>query len=502
MAVNEIPTVQQLPTPSEESEKSEEGEADRLQRALGARYKVGELIATGGMGAVYAGDDVQEERPVAIKVISNPSAIDPTGDRLRFKLERIALTAIHHPNVVDIYGAGGNESKSEPLYLVMERLTGITLTKYIRTQGTVETKFTFSDGRVKRLRALSLALALEVLHPMANGLRATHIAGFLHRDLKGDNIIVETDEMGKVRPVLIDLGLAKMVPKEPLEEGRTLMQLPQTALNMIFGTVRNMPPEQIMGGSIGPTDYRVDTYALATIFYEMLTGFLPYADQVEERIGQEEDVSTGSYVMAWFAVHARKDAYLPVTSVQPGLPSWLNPFFAKALERDPKKRFQTVDDFVHALETHEAEYADATYKAAKHERQAIEHIVDDNRRMMRVALIAIGAMVVLALMYFGLRDRWFRRQVLDARRGVTQQRVVAPPRSPTPPTVSVDAAVVVTADVPTVSVDVSLVLTGEDVVRAVVVADAGRTRPRRPPTRRCGEVNPLTGTIPPCFGRH
>ncbi|WP_345605128.1 Stk1 family PASTA domain-containing Ser/Thr kinase [Pseudonocardia adelaidensis] len=216
---------------------------------LDARYRVGSLLARGGMSIVYRGTDTRLDRPVAIKVMDPRLAGDPA---FRGRIEREARSAarIDHPNVVDVYdqgavpsGAGTGLGGDGPLlFLVMELVEGGTLRDVVRARG-----------------ALGVPAAFAVAEQVLSGLAAAHRLGLVHRDVKPENVLISRS--GEVK--VADFGLVT-----------ASAQAGASTAGMIMGTVAYLSPEQVATGS---ADARSDVYAAGIMLYELLTGAPPYS---------------------------------------------------------------------------------------------------------------------------------------------------------------------------------------------------------------------------------
>ncbi|HEX4513601.1 MAG TPA: serine/threonine-protein kinase, partial [Polyangiaceae bacterium] len=209
---------------------------------LGGRYRVGQELGRGGMGVVY--EAVQEgiERPVALKVMYEHLASD-ASIRERFKREARAVAMIRHPNVVQINDYV--ESKTEPPFLVMEKLTGETLRDVMKRGDRV------SGERMARI-------AMQVLA----GLDAAHRAKVVHRDIKPDNVFLERTTAQRDIVKLLDFGVSKL-----LDEADDAIKL--TRVGHAIGTPSFMAPEQALGDKV---DGRADLYALGATMFLVLTG--------------------------------------------------------------------------------------------------------------------------------------------------------------------------------------------------------------------------------------
>jgi len=199
-------------------------------------YEILALIGAGGMGEVYKARDTRVSRDVAIKFASAEFVE-------RFEREIRTVASLNHPNICTLYDVGPN-------YLVMELVEGETLRDWLGRAPAAERK-------------------MEVARQMLEALRAAHRAGFVHRDLKPQNVMVRFDGYVKV----LDFGLAKRVSGAGLPPSETTATLELSAPGQIVGTIAYMSPEQIQGGRV---DERSDLFAFGIILYEMLAGRHPW----------------------------------------------------------------------------------------------------------------------------------------------------------------------------------------------------------------------------------
>ncbi|RZD76242.1 serine/threonine protein kinase [Streptomyces albidoflavus] len=205
---------------------------------LDGRYRVDALIAVGGMATVYRALDTRLDRVVALKVMHPELAADASFVE-RFIREARSVARLSHPNVVGVFDQG---AEGAYVYLAMEYVPGCTLRDVLRERG-----------------ALTPRAALDVLEPVLAALGAAHRAGFVHRDMKPENVLIGDD--GRVK--VADFGLVKAVDTVTNTTGAVL------------GTVSYLAPEQIEQDDVA--DARGDVYACGVVLYEMLTGGRPHS---------------------------------------------------------------------------------------------------------------------------------------------------------------------------------------------------------------------------------
>lgn len=273
---------------------------DLVCGAFAGGYVIDGAIARGGCGAIYTARHRQTGTNVALKVLHGTLAVSPKMVK-RFLREVEVVRLLKHPGIVDIYDFG-ELADGRPFY-AMERLEGMTLDALLRQEG-----------------RLSPDQALELLEPVCSALAAAHVAGIVHRDVKGSNIFVT---QGAARAVkLLDFGIAKLLASEP---GATSF----TTAGRTPGTLTIMAPEQILGGVI---DARVDIYALGVLLHRMLTGALPfYSSSATELLRQ----------------HLEEPPPRP-SSRTPLAPA-LDAIVLRCLEKHPEHRFSSVTSFLREL---------------------------------------------------------------------------------------------------------------------------------------------------------
>ncbi len=212
----------------------------RAGLVLDGRYRLTRPLAEGGMGAVWVGHQIALEREVAVKLLR----VGTGPLRARLRREALALAAVHHPSVVQVFDYG--ETAEGSPYLVMELVRGEPL-----------------GARIQKSGPLPAPDAVSLVLPLLDGLAAAHRAGVVHRDIKPDNVVIAAGPSGP-QPKLLDFGIARM---DRGEEARL------TADGGFIGTPAYMAPEQVKGLVI---DERVDVWGIGTVLYEMIAGRAPF----------------------------------------------------------------------------------------------------------------------------------------------------------------------------------------------------------------------------------
>ncbi len=288
-------------------------------------YKIHSLLGEGGMGVVYKGEHAILGKPVAIKVLHERFA-RREGAMEQFLREAQAASRIRHPNIVDVTDFG--ETPDGCIYFVMEYLEGESL-----------------EDVLARDHHLELFNAVNVVRQVAHALAACHDQGIVHLDLKPENIYLINRE-GRRRIVrrvddnaadrfvvekegnfdfvkLLDFGVAKFT-QDNLGPGMG------TRAGMVFGTPHYMSPEQARGEQV---DGRSDVYSLGILFYEMIIGEVPFEGDVALDI-LNAHVSTPP---------------LPPIERDANVDEGTNRTILKAIEKDPRDRYQSMDEMVAAL---------------------------------------------------------------------------------------------------------------------------------------------------------
>jgi len=259
----------------------------RLGTAIAGRYVLERVIGEGGMAVVYKAKHKVAEQPFAVKLMNPLLARDPIV-RERFRREAKSAKKIAHPNIIEIFEEG--DTGDGTAYMVMEYLDGESLAD------------TIARGAIPAKRALGIMIQ------MARGIARAHDLGVIHRDLKPENIFICRREDGTDLVKLLDFGIALSKADSRL-----------TGTGELFGTPQYMAPERIATTESGPSS---DLYALGVIFFEMITGRLPF---------DAPDIAT-------FFVRHLKDPPLPIRKFAPEIPEGLAELIEALLAKDPKNR--------------------------------------------------------------------------------------------------------------------------------------------------------------------
>jgi eukaryotic-like serine/threonine-protein kinase len=258
-----------------------------LPRMMAGRYRLDALIGEGGFGRVYRGFDTWLERPVAVKVprVDRPVTI-PEVDLCRLEARKVAR--LRHPNIVAVHDVGQDDGTC---FIVSEWIDGVDLA-----------------ARIEGDRPSSRESA-RIVAEVAEALGHAHRMGFVHRDIKPGNILL--DHQG--RAYLTDFGIA-VVEEELLRDVGAA------------GTLPYMAPEQL-DEVLGPLDHRADLYSLGVVLYESLTGRRPF--RASSPMDLRERIVAGGPP--------------PPRSIEPGVPEGLERICLRCLARRPEERYQVAD---------------------------------------------------------------------------------------------------------------------------------------------------------------
>ena len=262
---------------------------------LAGRYKIIEELGRGGMGVVYKAEDTKLKRSVALKFLPQELIHIPEVKE-RFMREAQAAAALDHPHICTVYEF---DEAEETTFISMAYVEGQSLRKKIESG------------------PLELEEALKIATQVAEGLQEAHKKGVVHRDIKSANIMV--DERGQAK--IMDFGLARMT-------GTTLLTQEGTAM----GTIAYMSPEQARGEEV---DFRTDIWSLGVVLYEVLTGQLPFKGDQEQAV----------------IYSIMKEKPKPITEIKDSIPVSIEQVAYRAIEKDPEKRYQHVEELLDDLKS-------------------------------------------------------------------------------------------------------------------------------------------------------
>ena len=290
------------------------------------RYEVIKSIGEGGMANVYLAYDTILDRRVAIKVLRGDLSNDEKFVR-RFQREALSASSLSHPNIVEMYDVGEDNGI---YYIVMEYIEGVTLKQLIKKRG-----------------ALTLSEAIDIMLQITDGISQAHDSYIIHRDLKPQNIMIKEDGTIKIT----DFGIAMALNST---------QLTQT--NSVMGSVHYLPPEQASGKG---STIRSDIYSMGILFYEILTGSLPFKGDNAVEI----------------ALKQMRDEIPSVRKKNPAIPQSVENVIIKATAKNPKNRYSDAKemhaDLLTVLNDDRVNEPKITFKYPEHE-------VDENTKTISV----------------------------------------------------------------------------------------------------------------------
>ena len=262
------------------------------------RYEIIKLIGEGGMANVYLAYDTILERKVAVKVLRGDLANDDKFVR-RFQREALSASSLNHPNIVEMYDVGEDNGN---FYIVMEYIDGKTLKQLIKKRG-----------------HLQISEAIDIMLQLTDGLASAHDSYIIHRDIKPQNIMILEDGLVKIT----DFGIAMAI---------NAVDLTQT--NSVMGSVHYLPPEQASGKG---STIKSDIYSLGILFYEMLSGTMPFRGETAVEI----------------ALKHIKEPMPSIRKVNAKVPQSVENIILKCTAKNPKNRYTNVrelhDDLTSAL---------------------------------------------------------------------------------------------------------------------------------------------------------
>src|SRR5881396_2107982 len=265
---------------------------DALRKATLGEYEIQAEVGRGGMATVYLAHDLALDRKVAIKMLAPALLLMGEGMVERFKREARTAAALSHPHIIPIYAVKESE---HVLYFVMKYVQGRAL-----------------DAIIQEVGPLPIQMVQTILAHVGDALGYAHRHGVIHRDVKSANIMLDEDGWA----VVTDFGIAKVVQAEGL-----------TMTGVTVGTPTYMSPEQCATRDVTGAS---DQYSLGVVAYEMLTGRLPFLGE-----------STMAVMYAHFNERPR-----PVAELRPDCPPNLSAGVMRMLEKDPARRWPSMDDIV------------------------------------------------------------------------------------------------------------------------------------------------------------
>lgn len=339
---------------------------------LDNRYKLLRVVGNGGMAQVYLARDIILERDVAVKLLAHTFTDDADSLR-RFKREAASTTELSHENIVSIFDVGEDDNP----YIVMEYIGGEDLKSYIKTNNPIPN-----------------SVVVNIMDQVLDAISYAHHHGTIHRDIKPQNILMDTDGSVKVT----DFGIALAISQHSI-----------TQTNSLLGSVHYMSPEQAKGGM---ATHASDIYSLGILLYELLTGEVPFNGETPVSIALK---------------HFQED--LPsIRDKNPDVPQALENIVLKATVKEPSLRYQSVDEMRRDLKTaldpsrlNEAKYvADdindsktimmAPIKEPEHEASTQSHSValenksqeskKKSRKGLIFSLIMIPLLIIAGLFYY------------------------------------------------------------------------------------------------------
>jgi serine/threonine-protein kinase len=268
------------------------------QTTIAGRYRIDGRLGVGGMSTVHLAFDIRLERHVAIKLLAEHLADDPTFVS-RFRREALSAARLVHPNIVQVFDFGFDEHQHQH-FIVMEHVPGQSCAELLRDHG-----------------HLDLDEAVEIIVQACRGLDYAHRHGVVHRDVKPGNLLVSESDVVK----LADFGIARATDQSSI-----------TQVGSVLGTAAYLAPEQARGEEAGP---RADIYSLGVVAYQLLSGRLPY------------DASS----LSELALKQQREAPQRLDEVNPHVPHELARAIAMALALDQDQRMPGALSFAEALQS-------------------------------------------------------------------------------------------------------------------------------------------------------
>lgn len=267
-----------------------------IGKKLGERYKILSLLGSGGMATVYLARDLILDRDVAVKVLRYDFH-ENTDAMRRFQREALSATQLTHPNIVGVYDVGEENGSN---YIVMEYVKGTDLKEYIQQKGPISPRE-----------------SVVIMQQILSAIDIAHRNRIIHRDIKPQNILI--DQNGVVK--ITDFGIAVALSETSL-----------TQTNTLLGSVHYLSPEQARGGM---ATIRSDIYALGVVFFELLTGHVPFDGE-----------SAVSIALKHF-----QEPLPELTKIMPTIPQSLENIVLKATAKEPLVRYASCQEMQEDLST-------------------------------------------------------------------------------------------------------------------------------------------------------
>jgi len=337
-----------------------------LGKVLSGRYELIEKIGCGGMAIVYKAKCLYLNRYVAIKVL-RLELVDDEEFVLRFKRESQSVAGLSHPNVVNVYDVGEDNSI---YYIVMEYIKGCTLKEYIKAHGKIE---------------LSKAITIGI--KVACAIKYAHDNGIIHRDIKPQNILIGDDDTVKVA----DFGIARTTQSTTIT----------TSGSNVLGSVHYFSPEQARGGYV---DAKSDIYSFGVVLYEMLTGTVPFQGESAVSI----------------ALKHINEKMKPAVELNPDVTNNLQIIIEKCAEKDPRNRYKDAAHLLKDLnQVANNPNCDLVFEPIddNHPTQSIKPVTEGKtiskpQKTIKKAIIVFSIMFLFALVAF-TGNRFLSRQSGD-----------------------------------------------------------------------------------------
>jgi serine/threonine protein kinase len=263
---------------------------------IAGRYRIEGRLGVGGMSTVHLAFDNRLERYVALKLLAEHLADDPTFVS-RFRREALAAARLVHPNIVQVFDFGFDSGHHQH-FIVMEHVTGNSCAELLRDHG-----------------HLSIAQTIDIVGQACRGLDYAHRNGVVHRDVKPGNLLVSDSDVVK----LADFGIARATDQSSI-----------TQVGSVLGTAAYLSPEQARGDEAGP---QADLYSLGVVTYQLISGRLPYeASSLSE-----------------LALKQQRESPMPLDELVPEVPHALAQAVAAALAIDPHQRPADAIEFAEML---------------------------------------------------------------------------------------------------------------------------------------------------------